>query len=150
MWHPTDHVWSDWEVEPETEHIIGGTHLAHEYVGGELQKLKISAREPSEYFDMERLRAAGIASVACARTGLIEAPVWVGHLIHLCRDTVYGCEMRSRFWIGDFDPPNIAPDPETRRQRVSDSVGPAVLQHCHEEMTILAGFLPEFYARHNP
>jgi hypothetical protein len=80
----------------------------------------------------------------------MEAPVWVGHVIHLCRDTAYGCEMRSRFWIGDFDPPSIAPDRETRLQRISDSVGPAVLQHCHEEMTILAGFLPELYARHDP
>jgi DAPG hydrolase PhiG domain len=149
-WHPTDHVWSDWVVEQETGHVAGSTHLAHEYVGGELQKLKISSREPSEYFDVKRLEAAGIASVACARTGPIDAPVWVGHLIHLCRDTAYGCEMRSRFWIGDFDPPDIAPDPETRRRLISDSVGPAVLQHCHEEMTILAGFLPELYAQHNP
>jgi hypothetical protein len=149
-WHPADHVWSDWEGEQGTGHHAGGAHLAHEYVGGELQKLKIAFREPSDYFDVDRLKPAGITSVVCARTGLMEAPVWVGHVIHLCRDTAYGCEMRSRFWIGDFDPPSIAPDRETRLQRISDSVGPAVLQHCHEEMTILAGFLPELYARHDP
>jgi hypothetical protein len=150
LWHPTDHVWLEREGERGTGGFIGGTHLAHEYVGGELHKLKINFREPSEYFDAKRLQAAGLSAVVCARTGLLEAPVWAGHLIHLCRDTDYGCEMRSRFWIGDIDPPELAPDREARLKAIPDSLGSSLLQHCHEEMSQLASFLPELYARHNP
>ncbi len=146
LWHPTAHVSSDWSVDEATGH---GTHLAQEYIGGELQKVKISFREPGEYFDVKRLEAAHLGLVVCARTGPLEAPIWAGHLIHICRDTDYGCEMRSRFWVGDFDPPEVAPDREARIRLVPDSLGPGLLQHCHEEMSYLAGFLPEFYARHN-
>jgi len=82
-----------------------------------------------------------------ARVGLLDAPIWMGHLIHLCRDTDYGCEMRSRFWIGDFDPPQIASTREERLKRISDRMGWGLLKHCHEEMSYLAAFLPELYAR---
>jgi len=50
-----------------------------------------------------RFTEAGVTAAICARVGALEAPVWVGHVIHLCRDTAYGCEVRSRFWLGDFD-----------------------------------------------
>ena len=56
--------------------------------------------------------------------------------------------MRSRFWLGDFDPPEVAPDRDSRVQLFPDRVGKGLLQHCHEEMTYLAGFLPELYAKH--
>jgi hypothetical protein len=65
----------------------------------------------------------------------------------LCRDTDYGCELRSRFWLGDFDPSEVAPDRESRMQLFPDGVGEGFLKHCHEEMTYLAGFLPELYAK---
>lgn len=55
--------------------------------------------------------------------------------------------MRSRFWLGDFDPPGIAPDRKTRLQLFPDRAGEGLLRHCHEEMTYLAGFLPALHAR---
>ena len=55
--------------------------------------------------------------------------------------------MRSRFWLGDFDPPEMAPDPEARANLFPDRVGAGILRHCHEEMTYLAGFLPDLHAR---
>ena len=145
-WHPKDHVWCEWVGERGTGRFIGGTHHVHEYVGGELQKLKIHFREPSEYLDVSRFESAGITAAVCARVGLLDAPVWAGHLIHLCRDTAYGCEMRSRFWLGDLDPPDLAPNAEARVALFPDRVGPGLMEHCHEEMTYLAGFLPELYA----
>jgi hypothetical protein len=146
-WHPQDHVWCEWVGERGTGRFVGGTHNVHERIGGELQKLRIHFREPAEYLDVSRFGEAGITAAVCARVGLLEAPVWAGHVIHLCRDTAYGCEMRSRFWLGDIDPPAVAPDRETRIQLFPDRSGAGLLAHCHEEMTYLAGFLPELYGK---
>jgi hypothetical protein len=60
-------------------------------------------------------------------------------------DADYGCEMRSRFWLGDFDPREMAPDREAGMQLFPDRMGEALLKH-HEEMSYLAGFLPALYA----
>jgi len=146
-WHPRDHVWCEWNGERGTGRFIGGTHHVHEYIGGELQKLKIRFREPGELLDASRLEAAGITAAICARVGLLDAPVWAGHLIHLCRDTDYGCEMRSRLWLGDVEPPELAPTREARIGLFPDRAGEGLLRHCHEEMSYLAGFLPDLYAR---
>ena len=146
-WHPVDHVWCEWVGERGTGRFVGGTHNVHEYVGGELQKLKIHFRDPSEYLDVGRFAEAGVSAAVCARVGLLDAPVWVGHLIHLCRDTDYGCEMRSRFWLGATDPPELADDAAARTALFPDRVGSALQQHCHEEMSYLAGFLPGLHAR---
>lgn len=146
-WHPRDHVWCEWIGERGTGRFIGGTHRVHEFIGGELQKLRIHFREPGDYLDTSRFAKAGISAAICARVGPIDGPVWAGHLIHLCRDTPYGCEMRSRFWLGDFDPAEIAPNRDARVALFSDAMGAGLLRHCHEEMSYLAGFLPKLYAR---
>jgi hypothetical protein len=96
--------------------------------------------------DVTRFEEAGVSAAVCARVGLLDAPVWSGHLIHLVRDTGYGCEIRSRFWLGDVDPPALASTREARIQLVPDRIGPALLKHCHEEMSYLTAFLPALYA----
>ena len=40
-WPPKDHVWMDWENK-EPGKIIGASHLVHEYIGGDLSKLRLS------------------------------------------------------------------------------------------------------------
>ncbi len=40
----------------------------------------------------------------CARIGPLEHPIHVGRMTHCVRDTDYGCEMRSRFWLGLIKP----------------------------------------------
>lgn len=148
-WHPRDHVWCEWVgCERGVGRFVGGTHRVHEYIGGELQKLKIHFRDAAEYLDVDRFPEAGVSAAVCGRVGPLDAPIWAGHLIHLVRDTDYGCEMRSRFWLGDIDPPGLAPDPEARANLFPDTVGTGLLRHCHEEMSYLAGFLPELYAKH--
>lgn len=146
-WHPTDHVWCEWVGERGTGRYIGGQHNVHEYIGGELQKLKILFREPVDYLDVSRFAAAGVSAAVCARVGSLDAPVWAGHLIHLVRDTDYGCEIRSRFWLGDCDPPELAPTPDARRAVFPDRVGEGLMKHCYEEMSYLAGFLPDLHRR---
>ena len=100
--HPKDHVWCAWDG-PDGEYV-GGTHLVHEYIGGQLNKLRINFRPPEDYLDVSRFEDASVGTAVCARTGPLESDLWAGHLIHLVRDTEYGCEMRSRFWLGDFEP----------------------------------------------
>jgi hypothetical protein len=89
-----------------------------------------------------------VSAAVYGRTGLLEKPVWAGHVLHLCRDTANGCEMRSRFWLGDMDPPELAPDPETRIALFPDEVGQGLLKHCIEEMEFLSTFLADLYAKH--
>ncbi len=149
-WHPRDHVWCEWVGERGTGRYIGGRHRVHEYIGGELMKLSIEFQEPSDYLDTSRFEEAGVSAAVCARVGPLDAPIRAGHLIHLCRDTDYGCEMRSRFWLGDTDPPEVAPDRAAREALFPDRVGPALMRHCHEEMSYLAGFLPDLYAKNDP
>ena len=147
LWHPGNHVWTEWDENRKPGHYIGATSSVHEHIGGELQKLKIRFRDPSELLDTSRFKEAGVTGVICARTGLLDAPIWGGHLIHLCRDTGDGCEMRSRFWLGDMDPPDLAPNREAKIELFPDEVGLALLTHCIEEMRILAAFLPDLYKR---
>jgi hypothetical protein len=146
-WHPRDHVWCEWIGERGTSNFIGGTHHVHEYIGDDLQKLKIHFRDPSEYLDVSRFAEAGVTAAICAKVGPLEAPFFAGHLIHLCRDTDYGCEMRSRFWLGDIDAPGVDMDAAARTEMFPDSVGAGLLKHCHEEMSYLAGFLPALHAK---
>jgi hypothetical protein len=146
-WHPTDHVWCEWVGERGTGQYVGGTHNVHEYIGGELAKLRIHFRPPSEYLDVARFADAGVSTAVCARVGLLEAPVWTGHVIHLIRDTDWGCEMRSRFWLGHFDPPGMAPTPEACAALIPDAIGAGLHKHCNEEMGYLADFLPRLYAK---
>ena len=144
LWHPTDHVWCDWDG-PAGEYI-GGTHLVHEYIGGQMNKLRIHFRPAAEYLDTGRFEQADVGTAICARTGPLDSELWAGHLIHLVRDTEYGCEMRSRFWLGDFEP-NIASTPEEVQKLIPDAVGWGLLKHCNEEMGYLAELLPALYER---
>ena len=147
LWHPEDHVWTEWDENREPGRYIGAAHSVHEHIGGELQKLKIRFRDPSELLDTSQFDEAGVTGVICARTGMLDAPIWGGHVIHFCRDTDDGCEMRSRFWLGDMDPPDLAPTREAKIELFPDEVGLALLTHCIEEMRTLATFLPDLYKR---
>lgn len=146
-WHPRDHVSLEWDENWWPGHHVKATHYVHEYIGGKLQQLKIRFLDPSELLDTSRLEEAGVSGVLYGRTGLVDPPLWTGHVLHLCRDTDDGCEMRSRFWLGDFDPPDIASTPERKIALIPDELGEGLLKHCVEEMRTLAAFLPDLYAR---
>lgn len=115
---------------------------------GQLHKLRINSRDPSLILDTSRFSVPGVSAAVYGRVGPLEEPVWAGHVIHLCRDTANGCEMRSRFWLGDMDPPELAPDPEARIALFPDEVGQALLKHCIEEMEFLSICLPSLCAGH--
>ena len=151
-WHPRDHVWMAWEDKSPGTHI-GAKHCVHEYIGGKLNKLRISFIPPEDFFS-DSLQAIPGAVAICARTGLLDQPVDVGRMVHLALPTAWGCELHSRFWLGYVASRSGARIVDrlgnlaaARRALASVGLGRSLLVHCHEEMTTLAGFLPQLHAQ---
>ncbi len=150
-WHPTDHVWMDWQDKQPGTHL-GAKHLVHEYIGGKLFKLRIHFLPPEDFFgdgvvsDPERL-------LICAKISFLNYPLTITRMIHAIQNVEGGSEMRSHFWLGYLESPYWSP-PFTQVANhqiiklifLRESLGRAIQVHCHEEMTNLAGFLPELYA----
>jgi hypothetical protein len=154
LWHPVDHISSGWEGR-ENGDYIGASHLVEEHLGGRdtpIERLRVSFHEPAETFDAAKYRASGAFAV-CARPGLLDAPIHLGRMCHLMRDTDYGCEMRSRFWLGDIahrDPTVTIPEAvirEKRKEQLTADFARRLHQHCVEEMGYLADILPTLYKR---
>jgi len=155
MWHPTDHLFSDWENRVDGKYI-GGAHLVHEYLAGSdgpVYKLRIGFHEPYELFDRARYDASGVVAV-CARIGDLDRPVDFARMTHFVRDTDYGCEMRSRFWLGEIhsrDPKVQFTDEQMagmRKANVNEELARRLHQHATEEMGYLAEILPALYRRY--
>lgn len=130
-WHPRDHISIDGEIVRQR---IGG----RETVG------RVRSVEPSDFLDMERLRAAGMAGARASRAGPADADFTASVFIHVCRDTDLGLEVRTRFWQGATDPPGRL-DAAARRKIFPEGFGAALLQHTLEEYAYLSGFLPKVY-----
>ena len=149
-WHPRDHVFSDWDGERGTGRYLGGTHLVHERIGGQLHKLKINFRDPKEILDESKFSKAHVGTAIFGYVGDLERPGYFGRLLHLVQNTPDGCVMRSRFWLGELDPlPEPRPSPQAMMQLVPDSFGAGLHAHASEEMSILASCLPTLYRIHN-
>lgn len=150
-WHPRDHVWMKWEDKKPGTHV-GAKHLVHEYIGGRLHKVRITFVSPDEFFS-NALQGMSNTVAVCARTGLLDRPIDVGHMVHLALPRPWGCELHSRFWLGHVASrkrsrtlETVANTPWVRRRLTLLSFGRALAVHCHEEMSTLAGFLPDLYA----
>ncbi|OBT60757.1 hypothetical protein VE03_10868 [Pseudogymnoascus sp. 23342-1-I1] len=154
LWHPHDHVFSDWEGPRDNNSTyIGGHHLVHEYIGGNLAKLKISFRDPGEYFGdswREDFAAKGYATAVCGRVGNWTPEtgevLYTGHLVHLVKEERIGCRMRSHFWLGDVEG---VVDPAKRAAGVPGFLPRGLCQHATEEMAVLASILPELYEKYS-
>lgn len=153
MWHPRDHVWMDWADKRPGTHV-GAHHLVHEYIGGQLRKLRISFLDPVDDLG-PRAETAGRLFV-CAQVGALERPLKLARMVHAAYDTAWGCELRSHFWMGLVESDLLGGLVERlgntrffRRRAVSDAAARALETHCHEEMTTLGRFLPALYAREN-
>jgi hypothetical protein len=72
-------------------------------------------------------------------------------MTHFVRNTDYGCEMRSRFFLGHVesrDPEKPFSEAEAtaiRREAVTEELARRLHQHATEEMGYLAEFLPILY-----
>ena len=153
-WHPTAHVWMDWENKVPGAYV-GASHLVHEYIGDELMKLRIQFVPPEEL--LGEIDAPESTVFVCARAGLLEESINVSTMCHVIRDTDFGAEMRSVFWMGHIARRNgneeefsieglLGNTALVRMLAVSRDDGVALMRHAIEEMGYLADFLPGLYA----
>ena len=153
MWHPKDHVWMDWEHKTPGE-ITGSHHLVHEYIGGELMKLRIQFAWPQEILGYDPTDENTVA--ICARVGELESSLNIAEMCHVARNTPSGAELRSRFWLGvisdqeatgwqNFLLSLLANNPISRQFTVAEAEGIDLHKHCMEEMSYLADLLPVIY-----
>lgn len=120
----------------------------HDYIGGELAKLKISFVSPEKLFWGELGRGVpegGYELAVCAGAGNWNDEtgecVYHGHVIHLIKKEKLSVRMRSRFWLGDVE------DREVRKGLVPEFLPRGLCQHATEEMAILADVLPGLYEK---
>ena len=154
LWHPTDHVYSGWEGR-ENGRYIGASHIVEEYFGGRDRpalRRRITFHAPEETFDAAKYASSGHFAI-CARNGPLDGPVSTGRMCHFVRNTDHGCEMRSRFWLGEIasrDPTieiSASEARELRRRHLDQAFARRLHQHCAEEMGYLAELLPTLYRR---
>jgi hypothetical protein len=158
-WHPVDHIFSTWTECRDGTHV-GSIHVVEEYFTGlPAEKLSIQFRDAGEFFQPEVYREARahrqVSAAVCARIGLSHEPrrdsdgrVLGGRLLHIGRDTPWGCALRSHFYLGQ-DLPSLGMTPAEIEVSFSDAFGRALLQHCYTEFVFLSRFLPSLYAAEN-
>lgn len=158
-WHPVDHVFSDWIGGDGSSHV-GSTHKVEEkFTGQPAERLLIQFREATEFFDADAYARASsearISAAVCGRVGMgWDAPtlpdgrILGGRLLHLGRDTAWGCALRSHFFLGQ-DLPQAGKSPAEVESMVPDVFGIALLQHCYNEFTFLSRFLPSLFIAEN-
>lgn len=150
-WHPHDHVehrgWDDKWIKGHS--YIGASIHAVESLGDiPPVAAKLKFRQPSDFFDAEKLSHAienhHISAAVCASIGFGENitmdadgfPI-DGKMVHLARDTEFGCVLRSRFVLGA----SLA-DPESE---LPDEIGFGLMRHCYNEFSYLSRLLPSLY-----
>jgi len=150
-WHPMDHISSEW-LDLVPGNAIGSTHVVEEKLGGdEIHTARIRFHDPAEIFDDELAKARDRGDVTAAVTANIglgpepprdaEGRPLGGRLIHLARDTTYGCVLRSNFWLGwGLDVP-----PEALAAEIPVQLGLDLMKHAYTEFHYLSRFLPSLY-----
>lgn len=158
-WHPVDHLSSEWLNTQDGTHL-GSMHKVEErFSGTPAKQLLIQMRDPLEFFSATALSAAresnAVSGLICGRGGESwQAPrapdgrIMGSRLIHVARDTEWGCALRSHFFLGE-DLPMIGKSASEIASMIGDEVGPALLQHCYDEFTFLSRFLPSLYIAEN-
>jgi hypothetical protein len=158
-WHPIDHVSSHWR-EARDGTPVGSIHIVEEYFSGlPSQKLSIQFREPGEFFDARAYTQARterrVSAAICACIAASHEPqrgadgkILGGRLLHIGRDTPWGCALRSHFYLGQ-DLPGLGLDAAKIEEIFPDVFGRALLQHCYDEFTFLSRFLPSLYIAEN-
>jgi hypothetical protein len=140
MWHPTAHLHTEYDAERQVS-------IWHHLVNGEVQRTKGRPEDSSQYFDRSAVARAGVSATICSRGGQLTPDTWAVHVVHVCRDMSYGCEVRTRVFFGDFDPSPPASVRQTLLGVFTEERASWLLRHQSEEHVYLAQFLPALYQR---
>jgi len=108
----------------DMEFILNAEHEGKYVMDKELTNKKVEFVNPVKYFDKSSLNQDGVRVVMCVDEYFADGSN-AGHVIHMVRNTVFGCEMRSHFWINNCNE-------EEARTR---------MEHCYEDMGGLADYL---------
>ncbi len=167
LWHPRAHlanraermVGDDPDLSDREKYLANPNYVS-EYIGGDAIDIIITFCEAADLFDVSRFPEASISTAICGLVGYQASPLDFGRLVHLIRETEDGCEMRSRFWLGDIAVRESVPasgllnrvagSPLLSRRAVPLTLGRDMVVHCAMEMNHLAGFLPDLYADYHP
>lgn len=149
MWHPGRHKAFEWIDGKEPGKYIGATFVATQSLmdGEDDINPKFRFHDPDEMLDTSRFEERGVSAAVCMRVGPREAPFWAGKIVHVARDIEGGCEIRSRFWLGDTGRKEEAPHRDVIAQVVNDDFAEAILKYNLEQMAYLGNFLPELYGK---
>jgi len=166
LWHPRAHVANsatrmigDDPQRSDREKYLHNPNFVTEYIGNDRVKITIAFSDPSDFLDVSRFEAARVGTVLCGVVGAQNAPVSVGLLMHVIRETEDGCEMRSRFWLGKIEVKDlpaaallskITGSRFAARRAFPIEGGRDMVVHCAMEMNHLASFLPDLYAEYHP
>ncbi len=132
MWDPESHIRWEWDEHWRYGQYIGASSIVEKRVFERKLQIRIHFRDPAEFLETSTFEEAQVGAVICANVYDLEK-IPLCRLIHLVRDTHFGCEMRSRFWLF----------------HASDKDAGRTMQHCIEEMGRLADLLPDLYNREN-
>jgi hypothetical protein len=160
LWHPEAHAYAALRDDragdaslPDRARFVGNVSYVDEVIGGQMDQLAISFRDPVDV-GIDESRIDGRAF--CGAVGTVLAPVNIGQVVHVVRRVSGGSEMRSRFYLNVPRPRAfdvralacaVARGVVLPRRVVFDAAfGGALLRHCGEEMNHLAQFLPELHA----
>lgn len=161
LWHPRAHLAVRSEKmngdDPELsdrEKYLDNPNYVSEYMGPEASDIIITFCQPSQFFDADRFRESNTGTAICGNIGYQNLPARFGRLIHLIRETAEGCEMRSRFWLGNIGSESALVKRLLRRTIGSSTALKRILPmttgrdlavHCAAEMNHLGSFLPQLY-----
>ncbi|MDE8344981.1 MAG: hypothetical protein POH28_02220 [Acidocella sp.] len=150
LWAPSEHFvahWRDGDGErPGLKSYIGRTSLIKENIGSTFLQGAIRFVDPAV---VGFVPGAFDGTVICGRAGEVDAPVEHTWLVHQVRATQDGCEMRSRFYLGQDPQFTHTGEPLPKPPPGAPRPGPVPLElmrHCLTEMHHLAGFLPVLHA----
>jgi hypothetical protein len=165
LWFPHSHVYAlaqDRNVlsTPGLSHrerYMGNTHRIREWHGRHRSDIYIRFVEPAEIgFDTNLFPKAGIVADACGIVSLQRPRIEVALMVHLCRKTSDGFELRSRYWMGDrgrlllpgvaLDVGRVTSALGIKKRMLGEAMAYEQLVHDQIEFTHLAGLLPGVHA----
>ncbi|MFT4049848.1 MAG: hypothetical protein QM648_08420 [Solirubrobacterales bacterium] len=163
MWHPTAHKGISIErpAQPREKPWWGTVHHPVEDVGIGTTRVRIEFLSPDELgFSPGAMERRGVATIVGGLAGDDDKRARHTRMVHVWLDdpATGGTILRSRFWIGSvlrpYMPQAIAGPaarlinrPSVRKRLIPRGAPAALANHCAEEYTNLAGFLPALFAQ---
>jgi len=94
-----------WDRNRQPGRYMGTAQVGEIKLGPSLRKFKIKYENPANYFDTSRFAEYKIKGVICGKLFFPDGSL-EGNIVHLIRDTSYGCEIRTRLWTYDLSEEN--------------------------------------------